>query len=349
MAKGLSLGAIEKATGNDPVVSKRAKLSLGSLEKTSKKTGVDLTAGLMECGLIADDSWSLKGAYDDGSMQATFDRTVVWSACVDGTGKGEAGFFNDDFYGPWEISLGNTRGWVNAKNPGFGGTNLYSALLGGVRMAAGALKEPRILDLVASRPRGGRSQRSGGGLLSGLRRGGSAAQSDEPTYGLVEDGNLEYIRGLDELEPIQTDQFYHLTVMADGGSNRGPRPYRNAIEDLVVRMSYAASFVKFSYIGDDPSGEEFMQLLDDMAVARHQNDLPDQDDPMDDPRRKDVDPRPGIRYIDNVDKVEFPHGLADVKDDEFAAKQTQELDTYVPSAVRRGLLSEKHLVYVDAD
>jgi hypothetical protein len=70
--------------------------------------------------------------------------------------------------------------------------------------------------------------------------------------------------------------------------------------------------------------------MDDLKQAFHS------DDPNDD----DVKNGRGqpLRLIDNVDKVEFPLGLASVSDDAFAAAMNQELDTYIPSAVKRGLL-----------
>ena len=198
-------------------------------------------------------------------------------------------------------------------------------------MAAKALKAPQILDLIMAEASGG-----GRGMFS---RGGSTRQ-----VGLSDSGS-RYITPLGQLKPVKTERIYHLTVVADGGSNRGPRPFHSAIQELIVRLSYAGIFIKFIFVGDDEEGREFPELLDDLPVAKHPNDLADPSDPSD-PRRDHVDYYEGTRYIDNVSKVEFPRGLALVSDEDFAGAMTEELPTYVPSAVRRSLVTTDHLVMV---
>lgn len=306
---GLSLGDIEKATGDQTMV-RRARISLGEIDKASQETGVDLTKGLLECGLEIDSSGSLGHAYRDGSIQETGERTLAWVATVDSSGDFEAGFFDHNAHSPSNLNLGNYRGWVRANQPTLGATNLYDAIVCGTEMAAKALKAPQILDLIATKVIG-----------SG------------------------YKLRLEDLRPIQTDKIFHLTIITDGAPNRGPRPYREAIKELIVRLSYAGIFIKFIFVGDDEEGRDFLQILDDMPVARHANDMAYPSDRKD-PRRNDVDYYPGARYIDNVDKVEFLLGLAHVSDEEFAAAMTQELPSYLPSAVRRALVSGTNLVYV---
>jgi hypothetical protein len=298
---GLSLGDIDKATDGDQTMVRRARISLGEIDKASQETGVDLTKGLLECGLEIDSSGSLGHAYRDGSIQETGERTLAWVATVDSSGDFEAGFFDYSAHGPSNLNLGNYRGWVRANQPTLGATNLYDAIVCGAKMAAKALKAPQILDLIATKVIG-----------SGYR-----------------------LR-LEDLRPIKTDKIFHLTIITDGAPNRGPRPYREAIKELIARLSYAGIFIKFIFVGDDEEGRDFLQILDDMPVARHAND----------PQSSDVDWFPGARYIDNVDKVEFLRGLRHVSDEQFAAAMTQELPTYVPSAVRRALVSSTNLVFV---
>jgi hypothetical protein len=303
---GLSLGDIEKATGDNKLVG-RARLSLGSLEKASREVGADLTKGLLECGVEIDASLSLGHAYSDGSVQKTGERVLAWVAIVDSNAEFEAGFFESSAHAPKSLGLSNYRGWVRANQPRLGGTNLYEAIEMGAKMAAKALNAPKILDLIAQK-------RMGSG----------------------------YKLSLQEVRPVQTDRIYHLTIITDGAPNTGPRPYKDAIKELVVRLSYAGIFIKFIFVGNDRDGQEFLQFLDDMPVAKHQDDLADTGPA--DPRINDVDYYPGARYIDNVDKVEFLGGLSSVGDQAFAEAMTQELSTYVPCAVRRGLLSTANVV-----
>jgi hypothetical protein len=329
---GLSLGDIDKRTGGDQKMVKRARISLGEIDKASQATGVDLTHGLLECGLEVDSSGSLEHAYSDGSVQETGERVLAWVAPVDNSGAAEVGFFDSTAHDPNTLDLGNYRGWVRANRPRYlGATNLYEAIVMGAKMASKALNAPEILDLIMTEVPG-----SSRGLLG--RRSGP-----EQRVGLDDSGNSHYVLPLDQLRPVKTSRLYHLTIITDGGPNRGPRPYRETIKELIVRLSYAGIFIKFIYIGDDPEGQDFLQLLDDMPVAKHQNDLADPTD-RNDPRRNDVDYYPGARYIDNVDKVEFLRGLRHVSDEEFAQAMTQELPTYVPSAVRRSLVTTENLV-----
>ncbi len=305
---GLSLGDVEKKTRDQQMV-ERASISLGSLRKASAATGADLTQGLFECGVEIDSSYSLNHAYYDGSVQAAAERALAWAAMVDNSGGVEAGFFDSQAHPVTILSLDNYRGWVQANQPPFGGTNLYDAIVTGARMAAKALGSNSILNLFAPK-----------------------------TFG------SGYKTQLEDLRPIQTDRLYHLTIITDGAPNQGPSPYREAIKELIVRLSYAGIFIKFIFVGDDREGRNFLQFLDDMPVAKHQNDLADEGPT--DPRAGDVDWFLGARYIDNVDKVEFLGGLACVSDEEFAEAMTQELPTYVPCAVRRGLVSQANVVTI---
>ncbi len=328
---GLSLGDIDKRTGGDQTMVKRARISLGEIDKASQATGVDLTHGLLECGLMIDSSGSLEHAYNDGSIQETGERVLAWVAPVDNSGAAEVGFFDTTAHEPNTLDLGNYRGWVRANRPRYlGATNLYDALVMGAKMAAKALNAPEILDLIMAE-------------VPGSSRGLLGRRSPERQVGLDDSGNSRYVLSLDQLQPVKTQRLYHLTVIADGGSNRGPRPYQGAIKELIIRLSYAGIFIKFIFVGDDYEGQEFLQVLDDMPVAKHPNDLADPTDPKD-PRRNDVDYYVGTRYVDNVDKVEFLQGLRHVNDQEFAGAMTQELPTYVPSAVRRSLVTTDNLV-----
>lgn len=324
---GLSLGELEKKTGDAKLV-ERARLSLGCLEKTSQSAGVDLTNNLLECGLLIDSSGSLSHAYYDGSIQETGECTLAWIAMVDSSGAAEAGFWDSQAHKPQVISLDNYRGWVKKNQPSrFGGTNLYDAIVMGAKMAAGALNAPQILDLIMAEVP---DENSSGGGLFGRRSGGTKQQPGLNTSG------GHYLLGLNQLKPIKLPKLYHLTIITDGASLQGPRPIDGAIKELIVRLSYAGIFIKLIFVGDDRDGREFLELLDDMPVAKHR------DDPH--PKGEDVDWYPGARYIDNVDKVEFVQGLGNVKPAEFAAAMTQELDTFVPSAVRRDLLDARNLV-----
>jgi hypothetical protein len=311
---GVSLGELEKKTGDAQLVG-QAKISLGELTKVSASAGVDLTQDIFECGMEIDSSGSLAHAYSDGSVQTTAKRQLAWSSMVDSDGKSECGFFDSVAHKPTVLSLDNYRGWVDANRPEFGMTNLHDALVTIVHMAAGALNTPAILELIATK-------RFGGG----------------------------YKIALEDLKPVQTKRIYHATIITDGGPSKGPHTgsgryaedYYPAIKELIVRMSYAGIFVKFIFVGNDPEGRDFLQFLDDMPVAKHPNDLADSGPK--DPRAEDVDYFVGARYIDNVDKVEFPGGLRSVSDEKFAEAMTQELDTYVPCAIRRGLLATDNLV-----
>lgn len=332
---GVSLGDIRKKTGDETMV-RRATVSLGNLNKASQKTGVDLTKGLLECGMEVDASGSLRGAYSSGEVQETTDRSLAWIAVVDTSGAAEVGFFGTEAFEPTSLNLSNYRGWVRNNQPReFGYTNLYDAIVMGAKMAADALKAPRILDLIKAQ-----APKKSSGLFG--RSGGT-----ETRIGLDDSGRSQYVLGLSELRPIKTRQIYHFTIITDGAPyGGGPTPYESTINELIVRLSYAGIFIKFIFVGNDKRGKAFLDSLDDMPVARHQDDLADPKNQKDH-RKKDVAYRPGIRYIDNVDTVEFPRGLKSVSDEEFAAAMTQELDTYVPSAVRRDLLDPANLVAVE--
>lgn len=331
MAKGLTLEDISKQTGGDQEMVSRAKISLGHIEKSSQQAGVDLTNGLMECGFQIDSSYSLRGAYINGSVQETASCGIAWASLVDGSGDAEAGFFDSVAHQPKKISLANYNGWVEKHRPDFGGTNLYDAIVMGAKMAADALKTPQILDLIMAEVPDG----SSGGLFS--RKSGTKQQP-----GLTEEGG-HYLVDLKDLKPVQTDKMYYLTIITDGAPMQGPRPYKDTIKELITRLSYACIFIKFIFVGTDENGRKFLELLDDMATMTHEKDLADPAD-REDPRHEYVPWKPGVRYADNVDKVEFPGGLASVSREDFAAAMTQELDGYVPSAFRRGLLTGKYLV-----
>lgn len=300
---GIQLGDLDKLTGGDQNMAKRFKLSLGELDKASSEIGFDLTKGLLECGLEIDSSGSLRRAYENGSVQETTERALAWVAAVDNNGEFEAGFFDTEAHKTTNLGLSNYKGWVQANRPPFGGTNLYEALVRGAEMAARALNAPQILDLIATK-------RFGGG----------------------------YKTALQDLKPIKTDRIFHLTIITDGAPNHGPRPFQEAIKELVVRLSYCGIFIKFIFVGNDQEGRDFLQFMDDMVVAKHPND----------PQADDVDWFPGARYIDNVDKVEFLGGMHSVTDPEFAGAMTQELSTYVPGAYGRDLLAGTNLRSVDA-
>ena len=303
---GVSFDKVVQETGNDPRIVEPYRLNVNHVAAAGRLAGVDLTHGLIEGGLEVDNSFSMQFAYDAGKVQNTVIEALSWLIVVDAGGSCEAGFFDDKAHRMTNLTLKNYGDWVQKNKPGYGATNLYDAIYTGAKAASKALKAPGIMKLIA-----------------------------KDFFG-------NYKVRLADLRPVQTDKMYHLTVICDGGSNRGPSPFKEAIKELIVRLSYAGIFIKFIFVGTDSEGREFLQLLDDMPVARHPADLADEG-PRD-PRYNDVELFVGARYIDNVDKVEFPRGLGSLRPGEFGGAMTQELNTYVPCAVRRGLLTMKNVV-----
>jgi len=311
---GINLGNVEKriegignTTGDQQMVN-RARISLGNITKANdaieKKTGwsVDLADGLIEGGLEIDASGSMGNEYRSGNVQLTAERVTAFYAVVDGNGNFPVGFFHDDALDTVELNLGNYRGWVNSNVPRrLGMTNLFDALYRGAEMAAEALGRPEILELV--------------------RHSKSGYDRNRVTWALP----------YSALRPVAAPKLFHFTVIGDGAPTVGPG--KQHIRELITRMSFCGIFIKFIFVGRDRDGERFLDELDDMKQRRHDAD----------PNRKDVnDPDcrdERLRLIDNVDKVKFSRGLGSVDDDEFARAMSQELDTYVPSAVLRGVLT----------
>jgi hypothetical protein len=310
---GINLGNVEKRIENigdttgGPQMVTRARISLGNIDKANKaiekKTGwtVDLTEGLVEGGLEIDASGSMGNEYRSGNVQSSAERVTAFYAVVDANGQFPVGFFHDDALDPVELNLGNYRGWVNNNVPRrLGMTNLFDAIYRGAEMAAEALGRPEIMELV--------------------RHSKSGYNHDRVSWALP----------YTELRPVAAPKIFHFTVIGDGAPTVGPG--KQHIRELITRMSFCGIFIKFIFVGRDRDGERFLDELDDMKQRKHPAD----------PNRKDVDDPTGrheLRLIDNVDKVKFSRGLGSVTDEEFAAAMSQELDTYVPSAVLRGVLT----------
>jgi len=311
----IALGDIDKEIGDDKAMQRRVRVALGEIDKTNSAVGFDISDDVMDGGVLIDSSGSMSPWYGDGTVQVSAERVLGYYGPLDRTMSCECAYFDDVARRTDNISLKNRAyvGFVNRTKPArLGGTNLYDALLMGVEMAAEALKDKRILDVVKT---------SKGGMFSRSQRG-------------------EWVTPTSELKPLANSKFYHLTIITDGAPTVGiTDPY--VIMELIVRLSYVGIFIKFVYVGNDRHGELFLEQLDDMKTMKHNNDLADPSDP-DDPRHEDVDPQTQrgqlpLRYIDNVDKVKLGDPRL-ASDEDVADAMNNELPTYLRSAKNRGLL-----------
>ncbi|HSE61786.1 MAG TPA: VWA domain-containing protein [Candidatus Saccharimonadales bacterium] len=300
----IALGDITKEVGDDQAMLRRVRVALGEIDKTNEAVGFDISDGRLAGGVMLDSSVSMRPWYQDGTVQVTTERIAGYFAPIDKTYTLECGYFDTEARQVEDLSLRNRAyvGFVNRTVPRLGSTNLYAAILVGVEMAAQALNDKRILDYIKPKK---------------TWTGRSTGEWDIPTH---------------QLRPLAGATVYELVIVTDGAPTAGiTDPIK--IMELLIRLSYVGIFVKFVYVGNDSAGKKFLQDLDDMDTARHPKD----------PRPEDVDPttyrgRLPLRYIDNVDKVEIGDPR-NATDEAVAAAMNNELGTYLPSAVRRGLLT----------
>jgi hypothetical protein len=230
---GLSIGDIEKKTGGDQDMVRRAGLSLGELTKTNEAITraegwtVDVTDNLIEGGCEVDASISMTTEYNRGTVQAVAERVLAFYAVVDNDGIFPVGFFGTSAGRPVELTLENYLGWVGRNVPSLGSTNLFEAIYRGAEMAAQALGKPEIMNLVAYNS----------GMMGGFKG---------------------WKTPYEQLRPVSAQRIFHFTVITDGAPTAGPGnnyyQRRDLIKELIQRMSYAGIFIKFIFVGSDPEG-----------------------------------------------------------------------------------------------
>jgi|GEM_PF-5268969 len=305
---GLSFEKIQEKTGNNPDVIESFQHAKVELKKTNEQIAraegweVDITVDFIEGGLAIDSSGSMARDYTSGSVQMAGNFVLGYYAAVDKSGSFPAWFFDTDVHPATELSADNFQGWVHKNAPEIRYmTNLFGGIYQGAEQAAKALNKPKIMDLVA--------------------------------FNTDWSGNFKsWKTPYEQLQVVPVERIFHFTVICDGGPTVGPgnrsAGKRDMIKQLIQRMSYTGIFIKFIFIGRDEEGEEFLQAMDDLKVAYHD----------DDPQDNNVRPGSGLvlSYVDNVDKVAFPSGLKVVSKKEFAVAMNQELGSFVRSALKRG-------------